>query len=92
MQRLLRLKLVFWLGWLWTLIQMMALLVTGSISYLAQVFLGFVLVTTRVIIEGSVDQVYIRGRDTGCCTTWPSVLTIAPSFTRVLNKRLGACF
>lgn len=92
MRRLPRLKLVFWLCWLKSLIWVVAFLIAISIHYLAHVFQKFVLTVTRIVIvvKSVIYQIYIGSQDTNYCRTWLFVTTIALDSTRILTKRLIA--
>lgn len=94
MQRLLRLKLVYWLRWLKVFIRIIVFLIAVSIYYLAYVIWNSIMIATRtVIIVGSdVNQIYTGSQDTNCYTIQSSVIIIALGFIRILPRSLNTCF
>lgn len=62
-------KLIFWLRWLRTFAYVVALLIAILIRYLAHVFQGSILIITKIVVKGDIDQVCTSGRSIGCCMT-----------------------
>lgn len=89
---LLKPKLVCWRRWLTTLICIVARLITIRIRYLAHVLQRSLSTIIKIVVEGSIDQIYTGGWSNGCYLLRPLVITTSSSFMQVPTRSLDACF
>lgn len=90
-KKLLKPKLIFWLRWLRTFACVVALLIVIPIRYLAHVFQESVLIITKIVVRGDIDQVCTGTQSTGCCMTQLLVAIIFSDFSRILAGGLSVC-